>query len=244
MERKVGLITGSGTGIGKAIAVGLADLGVNIVVNYSRSEEDAIATSAEIKQRGVDCLVVKADVAKDNEVREMLDKTVEHFGRLDYLVNCAGVTTYVDFDDLEGMKEEYWDKIFSVNVKGLFFVCRAAMPTLKKFKGSIVNITSVAGITGMGSSIAYAASKAAANSITRSLARSIAPEVRINNVAPGVAITRWTAGQEEHIKRLGEGTPMGRVCEPSDVAEVVIPILTSASMVTGQTIVVDGGRVI
>jgi 3-oxoacyl-[acyl-carrier protein] reductase len=146
--------------------------------------------------------------------------------------------------DLEGLTSEIWDQIMDVNVKGLFSVCRAAAPHLKDTRGSIVNITSIAGITGMGSSIAYAASKAAAISVTKSLARVLAPEVRVNSVAPGIVMTRWVEGREAHVRKLGDNTPLGRCCNPEDVAAVVIPILVSASMMTGQTVIVDGGAFI
>lgn len=240
-KRKAALITGGATGIGKAVALALAAEGIDVAVNYSRSENDALATAAEIEKLGVACLPQKADVADDRQVRLMVENTVSHFGRLDYLVNSAGVTDYVDFADLEGLKEEYWDRAMAVNVKGLFFACRAASIHLKKTRGSIVNITSIAGITGKGSSMAYAASKAAAISLTKSLALALAPEVRVNSVAPGIVLTRWVAGREDHVKRLGDGTPLGRVCSPEDVAEAALPLLLSAGMVTGKTLVVDGG---
>jgi 3-oxoacyl-[acyl-carrier protein] reductase len=241
VETKVGLVTGGGTGTGKSVALGLAKLGVNVVVNYSRSRDEAEQTAAEIREIGVSCLALQADVANDEQVRVMIGDTIKDFGRLDYVVNCAGVTVFVDLKDLEGLKSEHWDRIMDVNVKGIFFVSRAASQYLKESRGSIVNITSIAGLNGQGSSIAYAASKAAAISVTKSLARVLAPEVRVNSVAPGIILTRWVAGREDHVKRYGADTPLGRVCSAEDVAEVVIPLLTSASMVTGQTIVVDGG---
>jgi len=238
---KIGLVTGGGTGTGRAIALGLARMGINVVVNYSRSMQEAEQTASEVEQLGVSCLLQQADVSSDEQVRSMIEKTIQHFGRLDYLVNCAGTTVFVDLADLEGLKSEHWDRIMDVNVKGLFYTCRAASPYLKLAKGNIVNITSIAGLTGQGSSIAYAASKAAAISVTKSLARVLAPEVRVNSVAPGIILTRWVAGRKEHVQRLGDGTPLGRVCTPEDVAEVVLSLLTSAAMVTGQTITVDGG---
>lgn len=241
-DRKVALITGGGTGTGKAVALGLAKDGINIVLNYSRSAEEAEKTAAEIRAMGVSCLVERADVANDEEVRTMVANSVKTFGRLDYVVNSAGTTAFVDMADLEGLKDEHWDKIIDVNVKGIFHVCRAAAKHLKETKGSIVSITSVAGNSGQGSSIAYAVSKAAAICLTKSLARVLAPEVRVNSVAPGIILTRWVAGREEHVEKFGkEKTPLGRVCFAEDVADVVIPLLTSASMITGQTIVVDGG---
>lgn len=241
LKRKVALVTGGGTGIGRAISIALADLSIDVAVNYSRSQQEALDTVAAIEKNGGKAVVVQANVAKDAEVRTMVQTVVEQFGQLDYLVNCAGTTVYVDMPDLEGLKPEYWDEIMDVNVKGLFSVCRAAAPHLKKTHGSIVNITSVAGITGMGSSIAYAASKAAAISVTKSLARVLAPEVRVNSVAPGIVLTRWVEGREAHVKKLGEHTPLGRCCSAEDVADVAVPLLVNAAMMTGQTVVVDGG---
>ena len=239
--KKIALITGGGTGIGKAVSLALAAQGINVAVNYSRSAKEAAETVKEIEDLGAESCAFQADVADDNEVRVMLQSAIARFGRLDYLVNCAGTTVYVPLDDLEGLKPEHWDQIMNVNVKGLFSVCRAAAPHLKQTRGSIVNITSVGGITGMGSSIAYAASKAAAISVTKSLARVLAPEVRVNSVAPGIVMTRWVDGREEHVKKLGEHTPLGRCCNAEDVAAVVVPLLVSTSMITGQTVVVDGG---
>jgi 3-oxoacyl-[acyl-carrier protein] reductase len=240
-EVKVGLVTGGGTGTGQAVALDLARKGINIVINYSRSKEEAEQTALEIRKLGVSCLVQQADVSDDAQVRLMIENTIKTFGRLDYVVNCAGTTVFVALADLDGLKDEHWDRIFDVNVKGIFHVSRAAGPYLKQTKGSIVNITSIAGLSGQGSSIAYAASKAAAISLTKSLARVLAPEVRVNSVAPGIILTRWVAGREDHVQRYGKETPLGRVCEAQDVSDVVIPLLISAGMMTGQTIVVDGG---
>jgi len=240
-QRKTAIVTGGATGIGRAVVLRLAQMGVNIVVNYSRSEPEAQETAELVKVAGAECLLQKADVSDDNQVRQLIENTVDHFGKIDYLVNCAGTTNFVDMADLEGLKEEYWDRALGVNVKGLFFVCRAASPYLKASGGSIVNITSIAGLTGKGSSIAYAASKAAAVSVTKSLALVLAPEVRVNSVAPGVVMTRWVAGNEKHIEKMSAGTPLKKVCQPDDVAEIVMSLLNASSMVTGQTIVVDGG---
>lgn len=244
MKNKTALITGGGTGIGRAIALILAKSGVNIALNYSRSEEDAVRTCQEIEKLGVRSLAYKADVSKDTDVRAMVNQVVSDFGAIDILVNNAGMTHFVEHSDLEGMKDEYWDDIFGVNVKGMFFCCRAAADELRKRKGCIINITSIAGLTGLGSSIAYSASKAAATSVTKSLARVMAPEVRVNAVAPGIVQTRWVEGKEEHITRLAAGTPLGRVAGPEDIAEVVYALIAHAGFVTGQTIVVDGGNFI
>jgi 3-oxoacyl-[acyl-carrier protein] reductase len=244
MRGKAAFISGSATGIGKAIALRLAKAGIDIAINYSRSEKDALETQKEIEALGVRCLVLQGNVADDLRVREMIGEAAAGFGRLDILVNNAGVTDFVMHSDLEGLKEEYWNRVMDVNVKGMFFCCRAAETELKKRGGCIVNITSVAGLTGLGSSIAYAASKAAAISVTKSLARVMAPEVRVNSVAPGIVETRWIAGQETHVKRLAEGTPMGRVATPEDVAETVYSLIAHSPFVTGETIRVDGGMFI
>lgn len=244
MRGKVAMITGAATGIGKAVACRLAQEGVHIVVNYSKSEKEAKETKKEVEALGVSCLLIQTTVSDDRKVRDMVKQAIEAFGRLDILVNNAGVTDFVKHDDLEGLKEEYWDRVMDVNVKGLFFCCRAAASELKKQRGCIVNVTSVAGITGLGSSIAYAASKAAAISVTKSLARVMAPEVRVNSVAPGIVQTRWVEGQEDHVKRLAEGTPLGRVASPEDIAEVVFAVIAHSHFVTGETIKVDGGMFI
>ncbi|WP_240762314.1 SDR family NAD(P)-dependent oxidoreductase [Paenibacillus thalictri] len=244
MKGRCAVITGGATGIGKAIALRLAKEGADIVVNYSRSEQDALDTKQEIEALGVRCELFKGSVADDAAVRGMIGFAVESFGRVDILVNNAGVTDFVKHDDLEGLKEEYWDRVMDVNVKGMFNCCRAAYPELKKQLGCIVNITSVAGITGLGSSIAYAASKAAAISVTKSLARVMAPEVRVNSIAPGIVQTRWVEGQEEHVRKLGEGTPLGRVATPEDVAETAYSLIAYSPFVTGETVKVDGGMFI
>jgi len=244
LEKKIALITGGGTGIGKAIALRLAQEKVNIAINYSRSEQDALDTKKEVESFGVKCQIYKASVSSDQEVKNMIAKVVQDFGALDILVNNAGTTRFVAHSDLDGMKDEYWDEIFSVNVKGMFFCCRAAAEELRKAKGIIVNITSIAGLTGLGSSIAYSASKAAAISVTKSLARVLAPEVRVLSIAPGVVLTRWVEGQDDHIERLAGTTPMKRVAVPEDVSELVYGVIAHAGFVTGQTIVVDGGAFI
>lgn len=241
LKGKVALITGGGTGIGRACGLRLAQEGVQIVVNYSHSEREALDTQKDLEASGVGAIICKASVRDDQAVREMVKKTLQRFGRLDILINSAGTTRYVGHDDLEGLKDEYWNEIMDVNVVGLFRCCRAAADALRKQRGCIVNITSIAGLSGRGSSIAYAASKAAAISVTKSLARVFAPDVRVNSIAPGIVLTRWVEGQEDHVERLSKGTPLGRAAGPQDVAEVAYFLVGSAGFVTGQTWVVDGG---
>lgn len=240
-EKKTALITGSATGIGRAAAIRLARAGINIAINYSRSEEEAEVTRQLVEGEGVRCVVCKADVSDESAVQRMVDTVVATFGRLDILVNNAGATHFVPMDDLDGLKDEHWDRIMSVNVKGLFYCSRAAANALKEQKGIILNVTSIAGVTGMGSSIAYAASKAAAISVTKSLARVLAPDVRVNSIAPGIVLTRWVEGHEDHIEKYSAQTPLKRAATPEDVAELIYAYTHHAEFVTGQNIIIDGG---
>lgn len=241
LANKVAVITGGGTGIGRACALRLAREGAQVAINYSRSKADAEATQKDIEALGRDAMVYCASVTDDDAVRAMMQATADRFGRIDVLINNAGMTHFVDLEDLEGLKDAYWFEIMDVNVVGLFRCARAAAPALKASKGCIVNIASVAGVTGMGSSIAYAASKAAAISVTKSLARVLAPEVRVNGIAPGVVLTRWVDDHLDHVQKYGDATPLGRVATPEDVAEVAYSFIANAGLVTGQTLMVDGG---
>ena len=244
IKGKVALITGGGTGVGKGVALRLAKEGTNICINYAHSEKEAYETKAEVEALGVKCNVYKADVANDEEDKAMIATILQDFGQLDILVNNAGRTHFVQHSDLDGMKSEYFDDIFALNVKGTFFMCRAAAEALKKSHGVIINITSIAGVTGLGSSIAYCASKAAEISITKSLARVLAPEVRVIGIAPGIVLTRWVEGHADHIDKLAGETPLQKVAEPDDIAQTVYALIAHADFVTGQNLIVDGGAFI
>jgi 3-oxoacyl-[acyl-carrier protein] reductase len=242
VPRKVALVTGSATGAGRAIALRFAAQGLAVAVNYSRSEAEAKETVADVEKLGVPAILCRANVADDAAVRAMLQRVRDELGGLDVLVNNAGTTHFIDHKDLEAVTEQVWDDIFSVNVRGAFQVVRAAAAMLKERNGSIVNVTSVAGLQGHGSSIPYAASKAALNTMTKSLARALAPEVRVNAVAPGPIKTRWLLGREEMVRQSLKQTPLGRAAEPDDVADVVVFLALGQTLMTGQVIVVDGGR--
>ncbi|SHN26800.1 SDR family NAD(P)-dependent oxidoreductase [Gracilibacillus kekensis] len=241
LQGKTVLVTGAATGIGRAIALKLARKGTNIAVNYTKSINEAEQTLEEIKALGVQGMLVQADVSDNKQVTKMCNHVLNKLGAIDILVNNAGTTNYVALEDLDGMKDEYWDNAFNVNVKGMFYTSRACQEELRKNKGCIVNVTSIAGFNGSGSSMAYAASKAAGISVTKSLARALAPDVRVNSVAPGIVLTRWVNGQEEHIDKHSSGTLLERVAKPEDVADMVYGIIAGGDFVTGQTIVVDGG---
>jgi len=239
---KVALVTGSATGVGRACAVRFAKLGYAVVVNYSKSEADAHETAKLVEAVGAPVLVHQATVGNDAQVRAMVARTKETFGGLDVLVNNAGTTHFVPHTDLEALTDEIWDEIFQVNLKGAFYCCRAAMPLLAERGGNIVNVSSVAGLGGQGSSIPYCASKGAMNTMTKSLAKAFGPAVRVNAVAPGPILTRWLAGREAHVEKFLESAPLGRAATPNDIADAVLYLATGTSLTTGQVVVVDGGR--
>lgn len=243
-QERVALVTGSATGVGRAVAWQFADRGFAVTVNYSRSKRDAEETADGVRQRGARVLLVQANVADDSAVRSMVESTVREFAGLDSLINNAGTTHFIPHVDLDGLTDQVWDEIFSVNLKGTFYACRAAMPHLKLRRGTIVNITSVAGLAGAGSSIAYAASKGAINTMTKSLAKAFAPEVRVNAVAPGPIQTRWLAGHEDMVQEAMKGTPLKRPASPDDIADVTLFLALGTTLMTGQVVVVDGGRTI
>jgi len=244
-DGKVALVTGGGTGIGRATALLLAAQGAALAVNYSRSRQEAEDTVAELRRGGGRALAVRADVADDAQVRAMVAATVAEFGRLDILVNNAGRTRAVAPEDLEAIRDEDFDQILGVNLKGTFFCSRAAIPEMKRGGGGhIVNVGSIAGLTGQGSSLIYSASKAAVMNLTRGMAHSQAPAVQVNCVVPGLVETRWTATvSEEFVQRNRAATPMGRAATPADVAAAIVGLLRS-TFITGASLVIDGGRTI
>ena len=242
LANRVALITGGGTGIGRAIAMALAERGADVAVNYSRSRDDTEGTAGAIREMGRRGLAVKADVSQDREVTEMVERVVREWGRLDILVNNAGTTKFVDHKDLNGLTDEVWDGILSVNVKGTFFCSRAASRVMTE--GRIINIGSVAGVRGIGSSIAYAASKGAIHTMTLSLARALAPRITVNAIAPGLIETRWHVGHEVQNAKFVESIPVQRIGRPEDIAHVAAALATSDNFLTGQIIVVDGGALL
>jgi 3-oxoacyl-[acyl-carrier protein] reductase len=237
-------VTGSATGIGRAAAWRFAELGYDVTVNYSRSSAEADETAQGVRDRGSRVLVYQANVGDESAVRSMVEATVSTFGNLHALVNNAATTHFVAHADLDGLTEEVWNDILQVNLKGTFYACRAALPHLKTARGSIVNVASVAGISGGGSSIAYAASKGAVITLTKSLSRALAPEVRVNAVAPGPVQTRWLADHQDMVEEAMKSTPLKRPATPEDIAGAIVFLAHSAPLVTGQVLVVDGGRTV
>jgi len=240
---KVAIVTGGGTGIGHATSLLLARQGAAVAVNYSRSRQDAEGAAAEIEGLGGRALAVGADVADEDQVVAMVERVAAHFGGVDLLVNNAATTEYIALTDLDAVTDEVWDRIFAVNVKGMFYCARAVAPRMRaRGQGAIVNIGSIAGLLGSGSSLPYAVSKAAVIGLTRSLARALAPQIRVCNVAPGIVETRWVAGRDEHARRLSANAPLQRTATPEDVAALVCALLANDA-VTGQTVPIDGGMV-
>ncbi|UFJ40360.1 SDR family NAD(P)-dependent oxidoreductase [Brevibacillus humidisoli] len=242
LQNKVALVTGGGTGIGRATCFALASRGATIAVNYSRSRSDAEETVQLINNEGGRAIAIRADVAKDQNVREMVDAIVERFGTIDLLVNNASMTRHISFDDLEAATEDVWDELYDVNVKGMFFCARAVAPLMKKRKqGAIVNLGSIAGQTGLGSSLPYAVSKAAVHGLTKSLARALSPCIRVNCVVPGAVATRWWAGREEQMERLAPQLLLQHISTPEQIAHMICAVLEQEAM-TGQVITVDSGQ--
>ena len=249
LEGKVALVTGAAVGIGRAIAVAYGRQGAGVVVNYSKSRQEAEETANLIKQAGAAAHMIRADVAQDREVRAMVAETLERFGRIDILVNNAGITAFVDFPDLEGLTDEIWDRLYAVNVKGTFFCCRAVAPAMRRQgDGRIINIASVAGIWPQGSSIAYSTSKAAVIHLSKCLARTLGPEIQVNVIAPGfVAETRWNVGRpnlEATAQQAAQAAPLKRIGKPEEIADAALFLATRAGFMTGDVMVIDGGRVL
>jgi 3-oxoacyl-[acyl-carrier protein] reductase len=248
LRNAVAIVTGSSSGIGSAIALQLASAGCQVTVNYSRNEEGAGHTAAACEEKGAGTLIVKADVSDDGECRKMVDATVERFGRLDILVNNAGTTKFCQHQNLEGLSKEDFLDIYGVNLVGPYQMTRAAEPALRKAGvAHIVNMASIAGLVGVGSSIAYAASKGALVTMTKSLARVLGPEIRVNAICPGFVAGEWLkkglGGKAyETIKgQFEESAPLKRTATPDGVASTVLALVGGADLTTGETLIIDGG---
>ncbi len=249
LQGAVSIVTGSATGVGAACALRLAEKGSHVVINYTKSESAARETAAACAALGVETLLVQANIAVDADCRRMVEAAVDKWGRLDALINNAGTTKFVNHRDLDGLSADDFHHIYGVNVIGSFQMTRAATEALRRSgNASVVNISSIAGVLGMGSSIAYAASKGALNTMTLSLARVLGPEIRVNAVCPGIIETRWLRegmGEDAYTAYKAEterGAPLGKVAMPEDVAEVAVWLIEGADLMTGETLMVDGGR--
>ena len=243
LKGKVALVTGGGTGMGRAMCLKFASEGAGVAVNYSKSQKQAEAVAEAARQMGAAALAIKADVAQDQEARRLVEETVAKLGRLDILVNNAGWTHRVNHRELEGLTEEVLERTWTVNVKGPLYCIRAAIPhMLKVGGGAIVNVTSIAAFQGAGSSVIYCASKAALGTITKSLARAYAKDnIRVNAIAPGFVDTGFVDWPREVLEKNIKVSPMGRIPTVNDVANAALFLACDATGITAQTIFVDCG---
>ena len=235
------VVTGGGTGIGRACSLALAARGHAVAVVHRHSADDAAATVAEIVAAGGRAASFRCDVTDDDAVRAMIAEVRDALGPVEVLVNNAGATVGLPMDDLDGATDEVFQQLLQINLMAAWYCARAAADDLRAADdGVIVNIGSIAATTGRGSSLPYAVSKAALSGLTRSLANALKP-VRVNEVAPGLVLTRWWAGNEERGRQLASSALLGRETSPDDVAAVVAGLVASR-VVTGQTVIVDGGQ--
>jgi 3-oxoacyl-[acyl-carrier protein] reductase len=239
---KVAIVTGASSGIGAATAKVLSRRGWRVGINYSRSSANAAKVAAECEE----AFAIQGDVSRDADCRKVAAEVLARWGRIDALVNNAGMTKQVKHADLDGLSAADFGDIFGLNVVGPFQMVRACAQALKQSQGAIVNVSSVAALKGTGSSVAYAASKSALNTMTASLARALAPEVRVNAVCPGYVRTPWQEAQgkeiaDERERRFAAAAPLGRAVQPEDVADAILWLIEGARCTTGETILVDAG---
>ncbi len=252
LEGKVALVTGAAVGVGRATAVKMGSLGAAVAVNYGHSAADAQETKRLVEATGARCVVVKADVTDDAQIRAMVKSVVDQLGRIDVLVNNAAVTKFAAFEDLEGIVPEDWTRMFDTNVRGVFQVCRAVAPVMKaQGAGRIVNLSSTSSLRPIGSSIPYSVSKAAVNHLTMCLAKALGPEISVNAICPGTIVgTRWHENPREasfprpadpgklNPKEVGKGRP----ATPEDIAGVIASMVTGTDWISGAIILADGAR--
>lgn len=246
-DRRVALVTGSATGVGAATVLALAQRGWNVVVNYSRSAAEAEATAAACRAAGADVLLARGNVADDADCRALVQGAVDRWGRIDALVNNAGVSVFGGDAAWDALDAAAFQRIYGVNLVGAFQMVRACVPHLKAVQGCIVNVSSIAGSLGIGSSVPYVASKGALNSMTLHLARTLAPEVRVNAVCPGLITSRWFVdgiGQEAYEKLKASQAsvaPLGKPSSPEDVADAIVWLIEGARTTTGELLLLDAG---
>lgn len=242
---KTALVTGGGSGIGLAVSRLMAEGGAKVAINYLPSDTRGEAALAELKTKGLDVIGAPGDVGNPDDAARMVSKAVEDLGHLDVLINNAGTpgrSTPVPIADLDQLTEELWENLLNVNLMGVFRCAKAAAPALKASKGAIVNTASIAGFGAVASTMAYSASKAGVINLTKNLAHALAPDVRVNAVAPGVVESSWAIEwtPEKQAATIA-ATPLKKVCSTTDVAELMIFLGFSGNMITGQTVSIDGG---
>lgn len=242
---RTALITGAASGIGLEAARILAKSGAKVAINFLPDDPRGPETVQAFQKEGFDVIAAPGDVGDAEKAQEMVRKAVDGLGRLDLLVNNAGtpgVRLPVPITDLDSITEELWANLLNVNFMSVFRCSKAAAPALKAAKGAIVNTASIAGLGAVASTIAYSGSKAAVINLTKNLARALAPDVRVNAVAPGAVDSSWgIEWSEERRQSTIAATPMKRLATPVEVAELIVYLGFGGSMITGQTIAIDGG---
>jgi 3-oxoacyl-[acyl-carrier protein] reductase len=246
--RKVAIVTGSATGVGAAAAIMLAERGCNVVINYTRSKAEAEETARACGAAGAETITFQGDVSEDSSCQAMAQAAVDKWGRIDYLINNAAKTKFNPYENLDGLSADDFLAIYKVNVVGAYQMVRAVAPHMRKVgRGAIVNNSSIGGITGIASSMAYAASKAALNMMTQSLSLVLGPEIRINAIAPGAIQTRWLQGGmtpeqfQQFLVMAADMVPLKMVPTAEQIAEALVWFLEGASAVTGEVLMVDAG---
>lgn len=243
----VAIVTGSSSGVGAATAHMLAGKGARVLINCAHDIEAGERVVAECNALGTEAALCQADVSSDVDCRRLAETALKHWGRIDVLVNSAGTTKSVSHYNLEGLSSDDFIRIFSVNTLGPFQMARAVAPHMKaRGEGAIVNVSSTAGLRGTGSSIAYGVSKAGLNTLTQSLARVLAPEIRVNAVCPGFIQGRWVKNAlgdayEEHKAHWETASPLRKAATPEEVAAIILWLVESAALMTGQIVVADAG---
>lgn len=242
VKDRVVVVTGGGTGIGRAISEHFGERGARVVVNYNQSREASEETALGIRSKGGSAVAIAADVSKQEGATALMAEAVREFGRLDFLINNAGWSQRVPHAKLDELTDEIWDRVFDTNLRGAFYCVRAAVPLLKmQTRSAIVNIASVAALMGQGSSMAYAASKGGMVTLTKSLARALAPDIRVNAVLPGFVRTRFAGWPDSAFTEAEKTTPLRKLATVGDVAEATLFFAAHAMSTTGETLVVDGG---
>lgn len=249
LKAAVCIVTGGGTGTGAACAIQLARKGCRVLVNYSRSEADALKTARACEEAGSEAVAMRGDVASDADCRALAQAAQDRWGRIDALVNSAGVTKFAHPAQLDALNAEDFQQIYAVNVVGAYQMVRACAPAMQRQGArSVVNISSSSGILGQGSSTAYVASKGALNAMTLALARALAPAIRVNAVCPGMIETRWhrdrfdEAGYAKFRADYENSVPLATAASAEDIADVAVWLIEGARVVTGEFILVDSGK--
>ena len=245
LKGKTALVTGGASGIGLATIEAFARCGAAVALNHLPDDPRGSAQVERLRGEGFRIVAAPGDVSRPGEAERMVSEAVAALGRLDFLVNNAGTpatTVPIPFADLDALGEDFWSRILSTNLLGPFRCTHAAVSALRAARGAVCNTASIAGLMGSGSSIPYAASKAGLINLTRALARTLAPEIRVNAVAPGLVDSPWNKDWPKERKRSEiERTPMKRACRPADIAEAIFFLCAGGAMITGQTLTVDGG---